>query len=198
MTAGEEPNDGLEWVRDPATVMWCVTCVQNMSAEDLLLVVGAEVDPDVRWNAQEAQIESHRQGGSAVRVASAGSWAILIELMSLKGADGTWLEDVSRGRTAVCYYQTGGGMERFSLAIDGVMVTEFEPAIAAHRTGSSPDRLVAEMRAAGIDPDGAGGEFDLGAAALELVDRLTGVRLTSEMVVSQQWPAAVIPRRRPV
>ncbi|GLY47778.1 DUF6461 domain-containing protein [Lentzea sp. NBRC 102530] len=196
MAPAAETGDDFEWVSDPATVMFCVTCVQNMSAEDLLSAVGATRIGDTRWNAEDAQVVPFRQGDAGLRVAPAGEWSVLIEFHSLKGADGDWLREISRERTAVSYYHTGGGLERFSLAVDGEVVTEFEPALAAHRTGSSPDHLVDDMRAVGIDPDGSSEHDHLGPATLELLARLTGVRATSRMVVTERWPAGAIPRRR--
>ncbi|MFJ7213472.1 DUF6461 domain-containing protein [Amycolatopsis sp. NPDC098790] len=196
MTAEGDFDADLGWVLDPAMVMWCLTCVRRVSAEDLLAAAGATTVADARWDAGQAQSEAHHRGGAGVRVASSGDWSILIELQSLKGADGEWLQSISRGGEAVCFYHSGSGMERFSHAVDGVLVTEFEPAIPARRSGTEPDRLVADMRAAGIDPDGVTGDGDLGVAALRLVERVSGVRLTSDLVISGRWPAGVILRRR--
>lgn len=177
-------------------VMWCLTCVRQVSTKDLVTGIGATIVSDVRWDASEAQGEAYRQGGVGVRIASSDDWSVLIELQSLKGANADWLQEVSQGREAMCFHHSGSGMEMLSYAADGVIVTEFEPAIPARRSGTAPDRLVADMRAVGIDPDGAMSDGDLGVAALRLVERVTGVRLTSELVLSGRWPAGVIPRRR--
>jgi uncharacterized protein DUF6461 len=196
VTAEEDLDADLEWVLDPAMVMWCLTCVRQIPAEDLLSAIGATADTEAQWDAGQAQVEAYRLGGAGVRVASSEDWSVLIELQSLKGADGQWLQEISRGREAVCFYHSGSGMEMFAYAVDGVVVTEFEPAIPVRRSGADPDRLVSEMRAVGIDPDPAPSDGDLGLAVLRLVERVTGVRLTSELVISGRWPSGLIPRRR--
>ena len=52
------------------------------------------------------------------------------------------------------------------------------------------------MRAVSLSPDGSDTGLDPAIAALNLVARLTGIRLTDELVRVASWPAGFLPRRR--
>ncbi|MER5804856.1 DUF6461 domain-containing protein [Streptomyces mirabilis] len=63
------------------------------------------------------------------------------------------------------------------------------------RYGSTPDELVALIREIGFDltEDGTGPSTDAKAAVLALAERLTGVRLTEELLKDAEYPIGHVP-----
>ncbi|MGW5747716.1 DUF6461 domain-containing protein [Amycolatopsis sp. NPDC003861] len=190
-------DDDFAWALDPAVVMFCVTCVRGMTDVQLLHAVGADSSGAVHGDAATVDSLGIDRDALGVRVAAMHGWAILIEFRSLKGADAQWVTSLSRGNgEAVAIFQTGSGMGGFSFSLDGELVTAFEPAIPGIRTGSAPDRLVDDMRAVSLLPEGSDAGVDPAIATLHLVHRLTGIRLTEELVRAASWPSGFLPRRR--
>jgi hypothetical protein len=192
----QDVSGGFGWVLDPSVVMFCLTCVRAMPAGVLLSQAGADASGSLEADAAAVESMALDRQALGVRAAPVGDWSVLIEFQSLTGADPQWVTSLSPGREVVSVYQTGAGMGGFLYAQDGTLLTMFEPALAATRSGAQPDRLLEQMRAVSIDPDGEDTGVDPGPAALELVARITGVRLSDEVVRVSSWPAGFLPHRR--
>ncbi|WP_284453794.1 DUF6461 domain-containing protein [Streptomyces sp. MRC013] len=94
-------------------------------------------------------------------------------------------------------HSTNGGapIDLFDWFEDGELRTGFER--PTNRYGSTPDELVPMMREIGFDltedEDDTGPDTDTKAAVLALTERLTGVRLTEELLRNAQYHFGHVP-----
>ncbi|EKX67864.1 hypothetical protein Sipo8835_18710 [Streptomyces ipomoeae] len=122
-----------------------------------------------------------------------GDWTLVLSF----GGD---LEDrphfwaaLSAGTRVVSHSSNGGKpMHFFHWYEDGELRTTFE--WPSDRTGTTPDDLNAVMREVGLDPTGdqAPG-VDEKAAVFALAERLTGVRVTEELLARAEYRTTVVP-----
>ncbi|MEU4536732.1 DUF6461 domain-containing protein [Streptosporangium sp. NPDC023825] len=115
-----------------------------------------------------------------------GEWTVLIEESGWTCTEADKVQALSAGTVAVAVLRHDYASDDFVYAVDGELVTYFNPKIPRWRHGSDPDRLNDLMRQAGLDPDdapGTGAQAPSSASgALLLAAWLTGVLLTSEIV----------------
>ncbi|MFE9881518.1 DUF6461 domain-containing protein [Streptomyces sp. NPDC005784] len=107
-----------------------------------------------------------------------------------------FLEALSAGGCAVVHSSNGGKpMDFFHWYEDGELRTTFEWPTA--RSGSTPDALNSVMREVGFDlsdDEGeASGRVDTKAASLALAERLTGVRVTEELLRNAEYQLGQVP-----
>ena len=75
---------------------------------------------------------------------------------------------------------------------DGELRTTFE--WAANRTGSTPDELTALIREVGLNPTGdQDPAIDEKAAVFALTERLTGVRVTDDLLAEAEYQTGDVP-----
>ena len=130
-----------------------------------------------------------------VLVARVAGWSVAIEDNGWQGSRPEVLRVLSAGARVVSVYQNVNAYGRFSYAVDGVVLTGFEPLFPQRRWGSQPDLLLPQMRAVGLDPDWPQppyGAVDL--VALALAERLTGVHLDARALDRPLLAAVVTPR----
>ncbi len=109
-----------------------------------------------------------------------------------------FLEALSVGGRAVVHSSNGGKpIHLFHWHEDGELRTTFESPLA--RDGSTPDDLNSVMREVGFDlSDGEGGTgatVDTKAAVLALAERLTGVRVTEELLRDAEYQLGYVPEK---
>ncbi|MDH6217013.1 DUF6461 domain-containing protein [Streptomyces pseudovenezuelae] len=177
---------------------YCITLAGAIGPQELLAAVGA--GPGTRITGVAGLFEPsfdcwERAAGAElfVGVAALGDWAVMVEVNGYLGVSSPAIRTVSAGRTVVSHYYADA-MDRFLWLADGELLLRFEPLHPSRREGSGADRFLVEMRESGfrLDPDQ---ELDLqGAeAAFALAERITGVRLTAELLDSLEFVGAVAP-----
>ncbi|MGW0664172.1 DUF6461 domain-containing protein [Streptodolium elevatio] len=123
-----------------------------------------------------------------------GPWALVLTVTDELAMRPRLLEPLSLGRRMVMHSSNGGKpMHYFFWYEDGVLRTWFE--WAADRSGSTPDDLVPLMREVGCDLED---ELDLDvyderAAVLALAERLTGVRITEDLLRDAEYQLVRVP-----
>ncbi|MGW0589815.1 DUF6461 domain-containing protein [Streptosporangium sp. NPDC002607] len=170
--------------------LWCLTFIRGLDEAEALRRVGAE-ERSIRPLTYEELIDEGLFPNTLL-AGRLGDWAVLIEESGWDALDA--VETLSVGSEAVSVLRHDYATNRFAYAVDGEVVTSFDPMIPAWRYGSDPDRLVGLMRDVGFDPayvPGDGADEDNGERAVEhpivdgalmLVARLTGVMLTQEVL----------------
>ncbi|MBU2665324.1 hypothetical protein KOI35_17605 [Actinoplanes bogorensis] len=156
--------------------------------------LGRHTWPEANW----ADLPGVRRDEAVVAVTVAGGWALVFEEMS--SYDDAPLRRLSASTRVVSNYHNFEADDRFVIFQDGVIEVDFDPNTPTMRTGRRPDMLVPEMNAAGLDMSGLyldpadPGYRDVpyDAAALALTERLTGVRLTDELLHSSSYLAATV------
>lgn len=122
-----------------------------------------------------------------------GDWTLALDFGGDLGTRPAIMEALSVGTRAVSHSSNGGKpMHFFHWYEDGELRTTFEH--PAYRTGSTPDELNAVMREVGLDP--AGDEdpgVDTKAAVFALTERLTGVRVTEELLAGAEYRTGEVP-----
>ncbi|MFI0486238.1 DUF6461 domain-containing protein [Actinomadura sp. 9N215] len=151
-------NDGVEWVDDGLLLgeVFCLTFLKNVDETEALSRLGGLPDtlrPRTLDEATEAY-GSYEEGYAEFAFAlNLGAWTVLVEPDSVQGSCTGPLTALSQGTEAVSVRRNDYADHAFRYAVDGTLVTGFEPTWPDHRWGSEPDRLLGQMRAAGLDPD---------------------------------------------
>ncbi|WP_405406891.1 DUF6461 domain-containing protein [Streptomyces sp. NBC_01104] len=122
-----------------------------------------------------------------------GDWTLALEFGGDLGTRPAIMEALSAGTRAVSHSRNGGKpMHFFHWYEDGELRTTFES--AAYRSGSTPDELTAVMREVGLNPTG---DQDPGvdgkAAVFALTERLTGVRVTEDLLAEAVYQTGEVP-----
>lgn len=117
-----------------------------------------------------------------IRAGTFGDWGFALTLTDFDPADPSdnMAERLSAG-TAVAVVAWTEVVDTFQYWEDGVMVTLFEPLLAANRSGSEPDRFLTAMREAGLDAVPETVQSDPIIAVLDMLTRALGVRLPAEV-----------------
>ncbi|MFI0352854.1 DUF6461 domain-containing protein [Actinomadura sp. 9N407] len=154
----EVTRDDVEWVDDDETLgeVFCLTFIKDVDETEALSRLGALPDtlrPRTLEEAREAN-GSYEAGYPEFAFAlNLGTWTVLIEPDGCLGSLTGPLTALSRGTEAVSVQRHEYDEHAFRYAVDGTLVTGFEPTWPHHRWGSEPDRLLGKMRVAGLDPD---------------------------------------------
>jgi hypothetical protein len=127
-----------------------------------------------------------------------GDWTLVLHF---DGGVGMWprfLEALSAGGRAVVHSSNGGKpIHLFHWYEDGELRTTFEWPTA--RDGSTPDALNSVMREVGFDlsddEGDNGARVDTKAAVLALAERLTGVRVTEELLRDAEYHLGHLPEK---
>ena len=179
---------------------YCITLAGNIAPRDLLTTVGG-AGPGTRITGVAGLFKPtfdcwERAGGAElfVAVAALGDWAVMVEVNGWLGVSSRPMRTVSAGRTVVSHHRSGGEVDHFLWLEDGELLLHFEPLLPSRRDGSGADRHLVEMRESGFRL-GHGEELDLDhtEAAFALAERLTGIRLTAELLDSLEFIAAPAP-----
>ncbi|MGV4986850.1 DUF6461 domain-containing protein [Streptomyces sp. NRAIS4] len=126
-----------------------------------------------------------------------GDWTLVLHVgEGGMGMQSRFLEALSEGGRAVLHSSNGGKpMHFFNWYEDGELRTTFEWPTA--RYGSTPDALDLVMREVGFelsDDEGeTSGRVDTKAAAFALAERLTGVRVTEELLRDAEYQLGLVP-----
>lgn len=202
------------WIRSSALFRcaletgYTLTLVRGVTPVDVLRVMDAEPegtctgadalirrqdelrDPADHWD------ESFLAGAFTVQ-GEGGDWALVLHIGDGgAGMRPRFLEALSAGGRAVAHSCNGGKpMDFFHWYEDGELRTAFEGPGA--REGSTPDALDSVMGEVGFTPaddeGGTGEQADTKAAAFALAERLTGVRVTEELLRHAEYELGYVP-----
>ncbi|TDD38664.1 hypothetical protein E1287_05125 [Actinomadura sp. KC06] len=151
-------HDGVEWIDGdgggPLGEIFCLTFLKGVDETEALSRLGGLPDtlrPRTLEEAGEA-FTSYEAGYAEFAFAlNLGDWTVLIEPNGFQGSLEEPLTALSRGTEAVAVQRHDYADHAFRYAVDGTLVTAFEPTWPDHRWGSEPDRLLGQMRAVGLD-----------------------------------------------
>jgi hypothetical protein len=199
------------WLRSSSSLFgyalevgYTLTLVRGVSPADLLRLVGAEPrgaceglnelieQHEVLLHGYDDWPESFLAGAFTVR-GEGGDWALALEFGGDLGTRPCFMEALSAGTRAVSHSSNGGKpMHFFHWYENGELRTTFE--WPADRIGSTPDELNAVMTEVGLNPTGdEAPDVDRKAAVFALAERLTGVRVTEELLTEAEYRTGEVP-----
>ncbi|RKS74306.1 hypothetical protein BZB76_2817 [Actinomadura pelletieri DSM 43383] len=151
------PGD-IEWVDGDERLgeIFCLTFVKDVDETEALTRLGALPDtlgPRDLEEAAEAYDRFETGYEESAFALNLGDWTMVVEVNGFQGGLVEQLAGLSRGTEAVSVQRHDYADHGFRYAVDGTLVTGFEPTWPRYRWGSEPDRLLGKMRAAGLDPD---------------------------------------------
>jgi hypothetical protein len=115
-----------------------------------------------------------------------GEWVVILEDGGYQGTRDEVARQVSKGAEMVSVYWDAKGLRYFLYAVDGEVITKFEPG-GRERSGSDPDRLNAQMADLPFEPG------KLVASALALAERITGVEFKQDWLYAERRGVVVTP-----
>jgi hypothetical protein len=194
------PASGWEWMgSDDIRIVGSLLFARKVSAERIIEAFGMDptaarlvpADGVSRALSHPLWDEDHPW----IRAGTLGDWGFALSLTDLDMTDRR--DNVARRLSSgtevavVAWTQT---VDTFEYWEDGVMVTLFEPLLASHRSGSEPDRFLAEMREAGLETERSDPREDAPAvhgaeqsdpiiAVLQMLTRALGIRLPAKVAL---------------
>jgi hypothetical protein len=202
------------WIRSSALFGYALetgytlSLVRGVAPREVLQVMGAE--PQGACTGADALIERQDELGDPTDywdesfVAGAftvpgegGDWTLVLHVADGgMGMQSRFLEALSGGGCAVAHSSNGGKpMHFFNWYADGELRTTFEWPTA--RAGSTPDALNSMMREVGFalsdDEAETSERVDTKAAVFALAERLTGVRVTEELLRDAEYQLGLVP-----
>ncbi len=119
-----------------------------------------------------------------VAVTQADGWSVMFEENGFIGVTRSLMAAVSKGTSTVGHFRNVNAFDQFLWLEDGEVALYFEPLFPSRREGTRADEVVPEMRSAGFDlREGEERTFEgHTAAAFALAERITGVRVTPELL----------------
>ncbi|MFJ1561664.1 DUF6461 domain-containing protein [Streptomyces mirabilis] len=183
---------------------YTLTLVRGVSPAELLSLAGAEqrgvcIGLDTLIGEHQKLIhesdgwdESVIAGACTVQ-GEGGDWTLALAFGGDLGSP-RFMEELSAGTRAISHSSNGGKpMHFFHWHENGELRTTFEwPSV---RTGSTPDELNAVMTEVGLNPTGdEAPDVDRKAALFALAERLTGVRVTEELLAEAEYRMTDLPK----
>jgi len=180
---------------------FCFTWVQTLSPEEVLSRLGARDLGVSRWRAGWFDLPGERRGEVVVAVTRVGGWTLMVEDNGLIGVDDDVVRKLSQGTRLIANYRNVEYDGEFTLAEGGVVQVSFDPQDPTDRSGADPDRLLADMKAVGLDLSGVGRDpadpsyvdVPYTEAAFALTQRVTGLPLTAEVLHSATYRVGALP-----
>ncbi|MEW2496299.1 DUF6461 domain-containing protein [Streptomyces nodosus] len=187
---------------------YTLTLVRGVAPRNVLRVMEAE--PQGTCTGADALIERQDElldptdywdgsfiAGAFTVPGEGGDWTLVLHLADGgMGMQPRFLEALSAGGCAVVHSSNGGKpMDFFQWYVDGELRTTFErPTV---RQGSTPDALNTVLAEVGFDlsddEGGTSGPVDTKASAFALAERLTGVRVTEELLQRAEYQLGHVP-----
>ncbi|MPY48132.1 DUF6461 domain-containing protein [Streptomyces acidicola] len=195
------------WFRCALDTGYTLTLVRGVTPGDVQRVMAAE--PQGTCTGVDALIERQDElldatdyweesfiSGAFTVLGADEDWTLVLHFDGGVGMQPRFLEALSAGGRAVMHCSNGGKpIHLFYWYEDGELRTTFEGATA--RNGSTPDALNTVMREVGfaLSEEEAASEthVDSKAAVFALAERLTGVRVTEELVRNAEYQLGHVP-----
>jgi hypothetical protein len=126
-------------------------------------------------------------------VAATPRWSLIVEDNGVLALRDDLLKRLSARTTVVTHYRNVEHDSRFVLIKNGDIQVAFDPYDSDDRTGSHPDIVLAEMRAAGFVTNGQNSDSaDATEYAFALTERLTRVPMTTTLLHSATYVVTAI------
>lgn len=199
------------WIRSSTSAVsyglevgYCLTLVRGVSPEEVLRVMDAEPVGECLGvtNLLSRSLDLYDGGdpwdesfiaGAFTVPGEGGDWTLILHFDGGIGMRHRFLRVLSAGSRAVMHSSNGGKpIHLFYWYEDGDLRTWFE--WPGSRDGSTPDDLLPLMREVGCNLDDEFDDvFDEKAAVLALAERLTGVRVTEELLAEAEYRLGHVP-----
>ncbi|MCU7729795.1 DUF6461 domain-containing protein [Actinoplanes sp. KI2] len=173
---------------------FCFTWVQGLTPPQVLKRLGGKELERVTWE----QLVGSGDGPSVpadryfVGVARLESWSLIVEDAGDLGVTDRLVRPLSAGTTAVAHQRGPTGHGRFLLLQDSVVQLDFDPMAPAKLSGTRAAELAPMISSVGF---GAGGDPKQSmAAAFALTERLTGTKLTQDLLREHTYVFTSVPR----
>lgn len=182
---------GSEWVEEVDALT--ITCVRGLDVRTIGELMGVDwsterqVDVDGAWDAVDARDDD--ADVYPLQVDELDGWTVLIEPNGWLTADSQTFPRLSAGGEAVSVYWNVNARMQFQLARDGQTVRSFDPLFPDEEPAGDP--LPEEAGLSFGDVEGS-----LQEASLELLQRVTGVRITADWLLQRPrrtWDAPAPP-----
>ena len=163
----EAPRSGITALYEPSYDVWADN-ERRAAHDDVRLFIGVTAVPG-----------------------AGGDWALGVEINGYLGVTPEAIVPLSAGTRVVSHYRNVNAVQRFYWVEDGDIRLHFEPLEPAYRDGSTPDALVDVMREAGFDLREDTDFEDTTGATFALADRLTGVRVTMDLLEEASFECGI-------
>lgn len=173
--SGDDEVAAFRWVRDTEIgEAGCVTFVAGADVASVARGFGGRAGDAITMTLRDLDA---RPGEDLVAVRPLGRWVLAVEINGWQGSRAEVLTRTSQSTHAVSAFWNVNALTRFSYAVGGRVLTAFEAMSPQSRQGAEPDAL--EAIRAGLPWD------DFVPAMLALASRVTGQRLTRDMLAGQ-------------
>lgn len=195
---GKPTADDYRWFGEQYedwAVAYCATYVQGITPGELLRTLGADATERFTGAGRLRALTGAHDPDDArcfVGATSLGDWSVMMEYNGFVGVTDKIVTPLSRGRTVVSHYSNENGAHRFCWWVDGTLRLDFDALFADCREGSHPDALLADMAECGFDLSdederGVPGWHDTIDPSFALAERITGIRVTPELLTSAPY-----------
>ncbi|MEU5876053.1 DUF6461 domain-containing protein [Spirillospora sp. NPDC047279] len=196
-----------QWINDYSELAeaYCAVLIRGVTPQDFLRGMRAEH----RGSASGyADLERHTRDvweehsdnayliGATTVLGDQGEWVLGLESNGFLGTLPHLVAPLSNGTRLVAHFCNVNAHDLFLWYEDGSRRTAFEPLFPGHRDGSAPDELVNVMAEVGFDLQQDEDEQDFSLtteAAFALAERLSGVRLTPEVLDKATFTTGLVP-----
>jgi hypothetical protein len=188
-TPGASPED-CQWQSDGRLGdIYTIVFVRGLDEHEVLRRLGA-ADEDIRLI--DDGDHSCPEGPEVITVRRIGDWTVAIEDCGRRGLQREVLGVLSRdGGEAVAAHRHDYAQHHVAYAVDGQLITDFNPGFPIDRQGADPDRLNRHLRELGIDPAADDSIDNPIPAALAIASRITNVMITPQHLRRPALGAAI-------
>lgn len=188
------------WFGKDFPAEYCITLARGVTPEEFLTRIGAEVESFTRDADGLMHFSGHGDGlpiGATTVIGEDGPWTLGVEWNGYAGVTEEIMLPASAGTRIVSHFCNVNAHDRFLWYEDGETRLEFEPLFADSRWGAESEAIADEMVEAGFDLSDAEDRSieRVTEAAFALAERITGVRLTAEVLREAEYLCGVV--RRP-
>lgn len=174
--------------------IFCLTFVRGVDGVGALRRMGGLSDTvATRTWTEVGALHNFDDGYPTVALAlPLGAWTVVFEPNGFEGANLT--TELSCGTEAVSVLRHDYACHSFAHAVDGELITGFDPLDPAYRDGADPDRLLSRMVDIGFTVTEDDDDFDdVIAGSLLLAEHITGVLPTFQALTGPLTSAHVEP-----
>ncbi|TDC38340.1 hypothetical protein E1281_39200 [Actinomadura sp. KC345] len=198
-----------QWINDYSELAeaYCAVLVRDLTVRDYLRGMRATPDGDVSGYAglerRTSDVWEEHSGNQFLIAATTvpadqGEWLLGLEVNGFLGTVPHLVEPLSRGTRLVAHFCNVNAHDLFLWYEDGEVRTSFEPLFPTGLDGSTPNDLVELMAEVGFDLHEEDDEYEpdfsmTTEAAFALAERLTGVRLTPELLDRTTFVTGLVP-----